>query len=196
MAATRVRSPRHSPRSPGRRAALTAGLVTLASTAGVTGDAAPAAEESATQAASSAGTSASNSAAAWSPRKLAITRKDRAAPHPLLSHAVRSGPLVFLAGSGGWYPEDRPDPGDAKVQIDSALRAMKMLLEQAGSSMANVLKVHMTIADPNRNLPLINEGYKGHFPDPPPARSYSGCGVDQMGRDGVLVQVDCVAVVD
>ena len=54
----------------------------------------------------------------------------------------------------------------------------------------------MTIAEPNRNLALVNEGYRGHFPDPPPARSYSGCGVDQMGRDHVLVQIDCVAYVD
>jgi len=27
-------------------------------------------------------------------------------------------------------------------------------------------------------------------------RSFSGCGVDQMGRDGVLVQIDCIAYVD
>lgn len=135
-------------------------------------------------------------AGGWSPRKVAVNRRDRDAPHPLLSHCIRSGPLLFLAGIGGWYPEDRKDPGDAKVQIDSALKAMRMILEQAGSSMANVLKVHMTVADPNRNLPAINEGYRGHFPDPPPARSYSGCGVDQMGRDGVLVQVDCIAYVE
>jgi len=130
------------------------------------------------------------------PTKVAINRADRKTPHPLLSHAVRSGHLLFLAGIGGWYPEDRVDPGDARVQTDSALKAMRALLEQAGSSMANVLKVHMTIADPNRNLALVNEGYRGHFPDPPPARSYSGCGVDQMGRDHVLIQIDCVAAVE
>ena len=133
---------------------------------------------------------------AGTPKKVAITRSDRKGPHPLLSHAIRSGPLVFLAGIGGWYPEDRPEPGDVKLQIASALKAMKMLLEQAGSSMANVLKVHMTVADPNRNLALLNEAYAGHFPDPPPARSYSGCGADQMGREGVLVQIDCIAYVE
>jgi enamine deaminase RidA (YjgF/YER057c/UK114 family) len=164
---------------------MTAGLAAIA---GVTGVARPS-DGAATQPAAVA-------TGGWSPKKVAITRRDRDKPHPLLSHAIRSGPLVFLAGIGGWYPEDRTEPGDAKVQIDSALKAMRMLLEQAGSSMANVLKVHMTIADPNRNLASINEGYRGHFPDPPPARSYSGCGIDQMGREGVLVQVDCVAYVD
>jgi len=195
-------SPHHA-RPPSRRAAMTTALTALAGTAAAavapvsSADTSSAAASGApTQSGPGAAASTTTAGAAWTPRKLAINRKDRAAPHPLLSHAIRSGPLVFLAGIGGWYPEDRAEPGDAKVQIDSALKAMKMLLEQAGSSMANVLKVHMTVADPNRNLAAINEGYKGQFPDPPPARSYSGCNVDQMGRDGVLVQIDCVAYVD
>ena len=75
-------------------------------------------------------------------------------------------------------------------------RQLRATLEGAGSSMANVLKVHMTVAEPNRNLAALNEAYRGFFPDPPPVRSYSGCGVDQMGRDGVLVQIDCIAYVD
>lgn len=127
---------------------------------------------------------------------MAFNRPDRKTANPLLSSCVRSGPLLFLAGIGGWYPEDRADPGDAKVQTESALKAMKMILEHAGSSMANVLKVHMTVADPNRNLPLVNEAYRGHFPDPPPVRSYSGCGTDQMGRPHVLIQIDCIAYVE
>lgn len=167
------------PTNRSRRTALGAGLAALAG-AGTAAAAQP----------------STGSAAGWTPKKAVFTRPGRRTSNPLLSHAVRSGPLVFLSGIGGWYPEDRDDPGDAKVQTDSALRAMKELLELSGSSMANVLKVHMTVAEPNKNLALVNEGYKGHFPDPPPARSYSGCGVDQMGRDGVLVQIDCVAVVD
>ena len=163
---------------------MTAGLAALAGSA-TAASAAPS---------SSAATQAS--VGVWTPKKVAINRRDRQAPNPLLSHCIRSGHLLFLAGIGGWYAEDRKEPGDAKVQTDSALKAMRMLLEQAGSSMANVLKVHMTVAEPNRNLTLVNAGYAGHFPDLPPARSFSGCGVDQMGRDGVLVQIDCIAYVD
>ncbi|HTV03431.1 MAG TPA: RidA family protein [Luteitalea sp.] len=165
-----------------RRGAMTAGLATLTGTAA---HAAPVATQPAP----------ASPTAARGPKKVAINRPDRK-PNPLLSHCVRSGNLLFLAGIGGWYPEDRKEPGDAKVQTASALAAMRMILEAAGSSMANVLKVHMTIADPNRNLVLVNDAYRGQFPDPPPARSYSGCGVDQMGRDHVLVQIDCVAHVD
>jgi 2-iminobutanoate/2-iminopropanoate deaminase len=166
---------------------VAAGLATL------TGAAAAAATPGAQPA---AGPSSRSATSGWTPKKVAINRADRTTRNPLLSHAIRSGPLLFLAGIGGWYPEDRAEPGDARVQTDSALKAMRALLEQAGSSMANVLKVHMTISDPNRNLPLVNEGYRGHFPDPPPARSYSGCGVDEQGRAHVLIQIDCVAYVD
>ena len=177
---------RPSLRRPSRRVAMTAGLATIA------GAAAEAAPTAATQPAPER---AGNRAGTRTPKKVAINRPDRT-PNPLLSHCVRSGQLLFLAGIGGWYPQDRKEPGDARVQTESALKAMRMILDAAGSSMANVLKVHMTVAEPNRNLALVNEGYRGHFPDPPPARSYSGCGVDQMGRDHVLVQIDCVAHVD
>lgn len=135
--------------------------------------------------------------AGWSPKKQLVLRPGQAPPsRALLSGCIRSGHLLFLAGIGGWYPDRRKEPGDIKVQIQSALTTMKETLEAAGSSMANVLKVHMTVADPNKNLAALNEGYRGFFPDPPPVRSYTGAGADQMGRDGVLVQIDCIAYVD
>lgn len=140
---------------------------------------------------------AAEAAGGWTPKKQVFQRPDRpTGPGALLSSCIRSGHLLFLAGIGGWYPEQRKEPGDIKVQIQSALTVMKQTLEGAGSSMANVLKVHMTVADPNKNLAPLNEAYRGFFPDPPPVRSYSGSGVDQMGREGVLVQIDCIAYVD
>ena len=149
---------------------------------------------------------------AWTPKKL-VTRKSNsgnnsavasgavnatkpAAPPSVVSGCIRSGHLLFLSGIGGWYAERRAEPGDIKIQINSALSTMKEVLEEAGSSMANVLKVHMTVAEPNQNIAALNEAYRGFFPDPPPVRSYTGCGVDQMGRDGILVQIDCIAYVD
>lgn len=130
----------------------------------------------------------------WSPKKVAIPGTySTTSP---LSLCIRSGHLVFLSGIGGYYPNRRAEPGDIKVQIKSALTDMKENLEKAGTSMANVLKVHMTLADPNKNLAPLNEVYGDFFPDPKPARSFSGAGVDQMGRDGVLVQIDCIAYID
>jgi enamine deaminase RidA (YjgF/YER057c/UK114 family) len=167
-----------------RRQALAAGLAVLGGT-GVAKATAGEAQPSA------------SGEASWTPKKAAIRRPGQAASsNALLSSCIRSGHLLFVSGIGGWYPDRRKEAGDVKVQIQSALTTMKELLESAGSSMANVLKVHMTVADAKKNIALLNEGYRGFFPDPPPARSYSGVAASDMGRDGVLVQVDCVAYVD
>ena len=167
-----------------RRQALAAGLAVFGG--------AGAAKASAAQAPSSA-----PSGGPWTPKKEVIRRPGQAASsNALLSSCIRSGHLLFVAGIGGWYPDRRKEAGDIKVQIQSALTTMKEILEAAGSSMANVLKVHMTVAEPNKNIALLNEGYRGFFPDPPPARSYTGTAANMMGREGVLVQVDCVAYVD
>lgn len=148
----------------------------------------------------------------WTPKKEVIRRSNSGgntnptvtapaaggAPRPggVLSGCIRSGHLLFLSGIGGWYAERRKEPGDIQVQIRSALDTMKEVLEGAGSSMANVLKVHMTVAEPNKNIAALNEAYRGYFPDPAPVRSYTGCGTDLMGRDGILLQIDCIAYVD
>ena len=167
-----------------RRQALVAGLAVFGGTSAAT---ATASEKQ----------TAASSAGAWTPKKEQVRRPGQAASSgALLSSCIRSGHLLFVAGIGGWYPDRRKEAGDIKVQIQSALTTMKETLEAAGSSMANVLKVHMTVADPNKNLALLNEGYRGFFPDPPPARSYTGTAPNLMGREGVLVQVDCVAYVD
>jgi len=131
----------------------------------------------------------------WTPKKQSIPLESYPTSSPL-STCIRSGNLLFICGIGGWYESRRKEPGDIQVQIKSALTIMKELLENAGSSMDNVLKVHMTLADPNKNLAPLNEVYGDFFPDPKPVRSFSGAGVDQMGRDGILVQVDCIAYVD
>ncbi len=109
---------------------------------------------------------------------------------------LRSGHLLFIGGIGGWYANQRAEPGDIKVQIRSVLTTMKGILEGAGSSMSNVLKVQMTVADPNKNIPALNEAYSEFFPENPPVRSYSGSKTSQMGREGILCQVSCIAYVD
>ncbi|MES3016411.1 MAG: RidA family protein [Bacteroidota bacterium] len=143
----------------------------------------------------------------WTPKKQVVRKSNSGGntntqvatpqgPSAVLSGCVRSGHLLFVSGIGGWYPERRPEPGDIKVQIKSILDTLKEVLDGAGSSMANALRVHMTVVEPNKNIALLNEAYRGYFPDPAPVRSYTGTSADLMGRDGVLVQLDCIAYVD
>lgn len=130
----------------------------------------------------------------WTPKKMVIP-----SPYPSnspLSACIRSGHLVFISGVGGWYAYRRKEPGDIQVQIRSALEHMRNLLEKAGTNMGNVLKVHMSLAEPNKNIQALNEVYGEYFPDPKPVRSYTGCSAEHMGRDGILVQIDCIAYID
>ena len=107
---------------------------------------------------------------------------------------VRSGHLLFLGGIGGWYPERKPKPGDAKEQTRDALEIMKASLEKAGSSMANVLKVTVALVDPEKNWEPMNQAYDTFFPKNKPARSYWGA--TGFRRSGQLLQIDCIAYVD
>ena len=119
----------------------------------------------------------------WTPKK------------KLVEGPIRSGHLLFLSGIGGWYPERRPDgPGDIRRQTGDALEIMKGALEKAGSSMANVLKVQVSLVDPEKNWETMNEVYNSFFPEPRPARSYFG--TTGFRRKGQLLQIDCIAYVD
>jgi 2-iminobutanoate/2-iminopropanoate deaminase len=99
-----------------------------------------------------------------------------------------------LSGIGGWYPERRPKPGDAREQTSDALTMMKAALQKAGSSMENVLKVQVALVDPEKNWEPMDQAYNVFFPKDKPARSYFG--TTGFCRAGQLLQIDCIAYVD
>ena len=130
-----------------------------------------------------AGTEAIQATDSWTPKKKQV------------EGPIRSGHLLFLSGIGGWYPERRPEgPGDIRRQTADALEIMKASLEKAGSSMANVLKVQVSLVDPERNWQPMDEVYNTFFSEPKPARSYWGS--TGFRRAGQLLQIDCIAYVD
>jgi 2-iminobutanoate/2-iminopropanoate deaminase len=128
------------------------------------------------------GASQAQAATEWSPTKA------------VAGGAIRSGHLLFLGGIGGWYPERRPEgPGDVRRQTSDALTTMKNTLEKAGTSMANVLKVQVSLVDPEANWEPMNEVYNTFFPEPRPVRSYFGA--TGFRRKGQLLQIDCIAFI-
>jgi enamine deaminase RidA (YjgF/YER057c/UK114 family) len=130
-----------------------------------------------------AGASSAQAAEEWTPKK------ERA------GGPMRSGHLLFIGGIGGWYPKRRPNgPGDVQQQTADCLTIMKESLERAGSSMANVLKVQVSLVDPVNNWGPMTETYNTFFPDPKPVRNYFG--TTGFRRPGQLLQIDCIAYVD
>jgi len=108
---------------------------------------------------------------------------------------IRSGSLVFVGGIGGWYPDRRPEgPGDARRQLADALEMMKAGLERAGTSMANVLQVQVSLVEPEKNWPAVDALFRQAFVEPRPTLSWFG--TSGFRRDGQLLQVDCIASVE
>jgi enamine deaminase RidA (YjgF/YER057c/UK114 family) len=109
---------------------------------------------------------------------------------------IRSGNLIFVGGIGGWYPERRPGgPGDAREQFGDALDMMKASLEKAGTSMANVLRIKVSLVDPARNWNAVAEVFRERFPEPTPVCTCFGVTGFRRGP-GQLLQVECIASID
>jgi 2-iminobutanoate/2-iminopropanoate deaminase len=91
---------------------------------------------------------------------------------------IRVGNLYFSSGLTGVRPEARKDPavsgGDVKEQTHTILKMHKANLEAMGSSLDNVLKVTVFMADVKTEKNARNEVYAQYFPKDPPARSAIG----------------------
>jgi enamine deaminase RidA (YjgF/YER057c/UK114 family) len=116
---------------------------------------------------------------------------------------IRSGHLLFVSGVGGWYASGRPGrpgpstrqtslgAGDIRQQTADALDLMKVLLEEAGASMADLLQVQVALVGSDSNWEPMNEVYNTKVPEPRPVRSYFGC--TGFGTPGQLLQIDAIA---
>lgn len=115
------------------------------------------------------------------------------------SPAVKKGNLIFVSGQTG----TEYDPalgkvvarGDVAEQTRRALEKIKTILEAAGASMADVVKTVDYVA------PAALESYSAtaqvrreYFKDAFPAAT--GIVVNRLLRDGVLIEIDAIAVVD
>ena len=91
---------------------------------------------------------------------------------------TRVGNLYFSSGLTGVRPEARKDPlafgGDIKEQTHNILRAHKENLEKMGSSLDNVLKVTVFLADVKTEKNAMNEVYAQYFSKDAPSRSAFG----------------------
>lgn len=113
------------------------------------------------------------------------------APEPAgpYSHAVVAGGFVYVSGQGPVQPETGEMPDAFEEQVRQTLSNLKTILEAAGSGLDNVVKVNAYITDLTR-FSEFNEVYKEFFQDAPPARTTVATALL-----GMLVEVDCVAIV-
>lgn len=108
------------------------------------------------------------------------------------SQAVCVGGLVYTAGQPGIDPATGHVAGDSfEAQARQAFANLQAVLEDAGSSLARVIKVTCFVADPN-GFPVLNTLFAEFFPVAPPVRSTP---LVQLPRE-LLFSIDAIAVVD
>jgi 2-iminobutanoate/2-iminopropanoate deaminase len=123
----------------------------------------------------------------------AINTEDAPSGRGNYSQAVVTGDLVFCSGTVGLDPATGNWPQGIEAQTEQALKNLASVLAAAGSSMAECVKVTVFLTDP-AHAPIVNEIYRRHMPDPPPARSapvVSGFPVAEA-----LISIDAIATLE
>jgi 2-iminobutanoate/2-iminopropanoate deaminase len=113
------------------------------------------------------------------------------APEPAgpYSHAVVANGFVYVSGQGPVDPGTGNAPDGFEDQVRQTFENLKTILEAAGSGLGEVVKVKAYLTDLTR-FSQFNGVYEEFFAQDPPARTTVGA--DLLG---ILVEVDCVAVV-
>jgi 2-iminobutanoate/2-iminopropanoate deaminase len=113
-------------------------------------------------------------------------------PGAVLSPAIVSGNLVFTSGQIGIDPKtSQMVEGGFEAQAEQVLRNLAAVLEAAGSDMSQVLKTTVFLAD-MENYNKMNEIYRRHFKEEPPARSTVQ--VARLPRNA-MIEIEAVALV-
>jgi 2-iminobutanoate/2-iminopropanoate deaminase len=113
------------------------------------------------------------------------------APAPIGPYSqgiVTSGRLLFVAGQTPKNPVTGGMPQDFRAQAEQCLQNVKAIVEKAGGSMADVVKVNAYLAD-LADFPAFNEIYAKYFPQPYPARTTVGA---VLPGGAVQVEIDVV----
>jgi 2-iminobutanoate/2-iminopropanoate deaminase len=119
--------------------------------------------------------------------------RTEAAPAPFqgapYNQAIRIGDLVFVAGQLGLKPGDTSVDGDISTQTEQVMQNMAAILEEAGSSVANLVKTTVFLQDLG-DFAAMNEVYARHVGERPPARS-----TFEVAKlpSGALVEIEAVA---
>ena len=106
---------------------------------------------------------------------------------PLFSGAVKHGNTLYIAGKGAHFE------GDIKAHTDHVLKELQKELERNGSSMEQVLKVNVYLAD-LADYKSMNEVFRGRFGKNPPVRTTVATYGGVPGNS--LVEIDCIASVN
>ncbi len=105
------------------------------------------------------------------------------------SQAIEVGNLVFCSGQIPLDPATGTMPEGIEAQAHQALKNVKALLEAAGTSIDNVVKTTVFMADMN-DFAVVNGIYAEYFSEPYPARS--AVAVKALPKNA-LIEIEVIA---
>jgi 2-iminobutanoate/2-iminopropanoate deaminase len=138
------------------------------------------------------------------PMKREILRTDKVVDFPAFSQAIRVGNLLFLSGQCAIGKESsikdisdhkleniRIRPRNFREQTEMILNNVKTILEEAGTSLDNVVTTRVYLTD-MANYDALCQVYSNFFPKDPPAR----CTVEvsRLVCD-LLIEIEVVAFI-
>ena len=109
-------------------------------------------------------------------------------PRGPYSQAIVANGFVFVAGQAPVNPSTNElELGDIRAETRRTLQNIKIILEAAGSSLRDVVRVGVFLADV-KDFDAMNAVYKEFFTEDPPARTTVGA---QLPK--IKVEIDCIA---
>ncbi len=108
------------------------------------------------------------------------------------SQGIKRGHIIYTSGQLPIVPETGELlKGDIKGATRQSLENVKAILEEAGATLNDVVKVTVFVADMN-NFPLINDVYAEYFSEHKPARSLVEVSKLPKGGD---IEVEAMAII-
>ena len=114
---------------------------------------------------------------------------------PRMSHAfpqaVIAEKFIFVSGTPGFdFHTGKIVSDNFEDQTRQCFQNIKIILEEAGSSISNVVKTTIFMVAGN-DFSIINKVYGEFFPENPPARSTPQV---MPFPAGILISVECIAL--
>lgn len=122
--------------------------------------------------------------------KQLILIKNGPKPKGPYSQAIRAGSLLFVSGQVSIDPKTGALlAGDIQTETERALENLKLVLEDAGSSLDDVVSVTIYLREMGQ-FAAMNEVYRRYFPNDPPTRTCVGIS-DLIG--GLQIELNAIA---
>ena len=127
-------------------------------------------------------------------KKIRLSAPGTRIPPKMYSQAVLYDGIVYVSGQLGRHPEDGHLDPDVEGQIRQTFKMVKTILENAGSSLENILSCQLFLSN-KEDLLILNKVYEELFGkmEVPPARCCICC---ESVVEGCLFEMTCTAYVD